>query len=62
MALRNVNQEDIAVGKLAICTKNHMYITFDPVILHLGIHSREIIKDDPKIYIQGICATLLKAK
>lgn len=48
MACWDVNQANLSVGKLAIRTKSHMYITFHPVILHLKIYPREINKHAPK--------------
>lgn len=58
MACGNVNQDDISVGKLAIHIKSQRYITFDPVILHIGIYPREIIKDSPKdLDTRYICST-----
>lgn len=44
----NAKQADLCAGKRAARTKSHMYVTFDPVILHLKIYPREINKDAPK--------------
>lgn len=65
MACGNVNQDDLSVGKLAILTESHMYITCDYIyILHPRIYPMKTIKDalkdlDTK-YLCNICKSKIK--